>query len=332
MQISELRNVVQTRSLEFVWDQWAQMGVLATSRRQDDWAADPEALLLVTLEVGRYDARLFEEVSDWMVRNERLMSVRRLRNLCRDETDEALADAFLTSVARWRPRPRLAGHQPAPRLEPSRGEPFFRDSTVPIRRTPDAGFLKHGWLKPETEPSGKSQAPDLLAPINFAFRIREILGVGARAEVVRFLLTVDAPRLSTQAVADSAGFAKRNVQEALTSLHAAGVINGSTLSNQHRYGIDGDTWAQLLGLTRLPEYRDWPRLLHALRRLVRWLGDERLDELSDYMLASAARTLADDIAQDLAHAGVRIQADGRPGEAYWQTFAEMTAAALDVLV
>jgi hypothetical protein len=145
-------------------------------------------------------------------------------------------------------------------------------------------------------------------------------------------LTVDAPRLSTQAVADSAGFAKRNVQEALTSLHAAGVINGSTLSNQHRYGIDGDTWAQLLGLTRLPEYRDWPRLLHALRRLVRWLGDERLDELSDYMLASAARTLADDIAQDLAYAGVRIQADGQPGEAYWQTFSEMTAAALDALV
>ena len=82
-------------------------------------------------------------------RNERLMSVRRLRNLCRDETDRALVDAFLTSVARWRPRPRLARDQAASELDPSRGEPFFRDGSVPIRRTSDAGFLKHGWLKPE---------------------------------------------------------------------------------------------------------------------------------------------------------------------------------------
>ena len=133
------------------------MGVLAISRRQDKWAADTEALLLLTLEVGRHDARLFEEVCDWMVRNERLMSVLRLRNLCRDETDEALADAFLSSVARWRPR--LAGDQTASQLDPSRGEPFFRDGRVPIRRTPDAGFLRHGWLKPEVEPSGKSQGP-----------------------------------------------------------------------------------------------------------------------------------------------------------------------------
>ena len=331
MQISELRNVVQTRLLEFVWDQWAQMGVLAMSRRRDEWATDPEALLLLTLEVGRYDARLFEEVSDWMVRNERLMSVRRLRNLCRDNTDEALADAFLTSVARWRRRPRLVGDQAASQLEPSRGEPFFRDGSVPIRRTPDAGFLKHGWLKPEVKPSGKSQAPDLLAPINFAFRLREILGVGARAEVVRVLLTLDSPRLSTQAVTDSAGFAKRNVQEALTSLHAAGVVQGSTLGNQHRYDIDRDKWAQLLGLTRLPEYRDWPRLLHALRRLMRWLGDERLDELSDYMLASTARTLADDIASELSYAGVRTQAHSEPGAAYWNTFEDLTVAALDAL-
>jgi len=331
VQISELRNVVQTRLLEFVWDQWAQMGVLAMSRRRDEWATDPEALLLLTLEVGRYDARLFEEVSDWMVRNERLVSVRRLRNLCRDNTDEALADAFLTSVARWRPRPRLVGDQTASQLEPSRGEPFFHDGSVPIRRTPDAGFLKHGWLKPEVKPSGKSQAPDLLAPINFAFRLREILGVGARAEVVRVLLTLDSPRLSTQAVTESAGFAKRNVQEALTSLHAAGVVQGSTLGNQHRYDIDRDKWAQLLGLTRLPEYRDWPRLLHALRRLVRWLSDERLDELSDYMLASTARTLADNIAPELSNAGVRTQAHSKPGAAYWNTFEELTVAALDAL-
>lgn len=323
---------MRTRLLQFVWDEWAQMGVLAASQRHDAWAADPEALLLFTLEVGRHDARLFDEVSDWMVRDEGLMSVRRLRNLCRDETDRALVDAFLTSVGRWRPRPRLAGHQPVSQLDPSRGEPFFRDASVPILRTPDAGFLKHGWLKPEVAPSGKSRAPDLLAPINFAFRLREILGVGARAEVVRALLTLDSPRVSTQVVADSACFAKRNVQEALNSLHAAAVIHSVTVGNQQRYDIERDRWAQMLAVARLPGHRDWPQLLYALRTLVRWLGDGRLDRLSDYMLASEARSFADEIAPELGSAGVRIDGDGQPGAAYWQTFSALVGATLDALV
>lgn len=63
------------------------MGVFATARRADRWAADPEALLLFTLEVARADARLFDEVLDWLALNERLVSVQRLRNLYRDDTD-----------------------------------------------------------------------------------------------------------------------------------------------------------------------------------------------------------------------------------------------------
>jgi hypothetical protein len=63
---------------------------------------------------------------------------------------------------------------------------------------------------PLTVRSGKSQVPDLRAPINFAFRLRQLLGIGARAEAARFLLTVHAPSVTAQVVTESAGFAKRN--------------------------------------------------------------------------------------------------------------------------
>lgn len=69
------------------------MGVFARAERRDPWAIDPEALLLFTLEIGRDDPRLFDEVLDWLVVNERLVSVRRLRNLARDEADKALVGA-----------------------------------------------------------------------------------------------------------------------------------------------------------------------------------------------------------------------------------------------
>ena len=43
------------------WDQWVRLGVSgAVPRHPEERAADPEALLLFTLEVGRSDPRLFD--------------------------------------------------------------------------------------------------------------------------------------------------------------------------------------------------------------------------------------------------------------------------------
>lgn len=327
MQISDLRREVRARLVAFAWDQWAQMGVFGTARRADRWAADPEALLLFTLEIARADARLFDEVLDWLALNERLVSVQRLRNLCRDDTDRTLAEAALAWVAQSRYPRRRGSRRPA--SESSRATQLFRDVKVDARRA-DNTFRMYGWLKPPTERSGKSQPPNLLAPINIAFRLRQILGIGARAEVARFLLTMQAPSVTAQVVSASAAYAKRNVHEALTALHAAGVIDAVTVGNEQRYGIDRERWATLLGLTQdgLPSERDWPELFHALRVLVRWLEDEQHDKLSDYMLASEARTLADEIVPGLRHAGVRVPVDGRPGAEYWQDFIDLAGAAL----
>ncbi|MGB0095577.1 MAG: hypothetical protein WBP81_23945 [Solirubrobacteraceae bacterium] len=330
MRISELRSEVRAQLLEFAWDQWAQLGVFATARREDRWAADPEALLLFTFEVARADARLFEEVLDWLVVNERLVSVQRLRNLCRDGTDRALVDASLAWAAQWRPRPRLVSREGGG--EASAAEPLFRDSRLRVAH-PDEAFRSHGWLKPRTEPSHKSRPPDLLAPINFAFRLRQILGVGARAEAVRVLLTIDASRVTALDVAELAGYAKRNVQEALSALHSSGVIDAVTVGNEQRFGIARDRWAALLGVVMddLPTHQAWPQLLHALRVLVRWLEDDRHDNLSDYMLASEARTVADGIMPELRYAGVRLDGRGRSGAQYWQDFVELVRAAVGAL-
>jgi hypothetical protein len=75
MSISELRDDVQKALVDFLWDEWAQMGVSANTSRRDTWATDPEALLLLTFEVGRGEPRLFDEVLDWMLVNERLLSI-----------------------------------------------------------------------------------------------------------------------------------------------------------------------------------------------------------------------------------------------------------------
>jgi len=317
------KDSVTARLSAFAWGQWAQLGLFATTDRRDQAAADPEALLLFTFEVGRSDPRLFDETLDWLLTNERLISVQRLRNLCRHDEDRDLVEASLLWVARHKPR-----LQPAPTRGRERGarepRPLFYDLARQIRN-PDEAFLALGLLKQASEPSGKSRAPDPDMPINFAFRMRHLFGLGTRAEVVRYLVSASFSDASARAIAEAAGFAKRNVNEALTSLVASRVATAYEHGNERRYRLDRAMWARFLGFQAesRPIYRDWPRLLGALGQISRWLCDPGLDELTPYMRASRARTLMQGLDQDLAVAGVPSSATSpRPGEAYWQTFTE----------
>lgn len=327
MEISSLRQEFSERLLDFLWSQWAQMGMLASSPRKDAWAADPEALLLLTFEVAREDPRLFDEVLDWFLVNERWMSLQRLRNLSQDEEDRALSGAAIDWLSQRRRRSPVAPErkaQPDADIEP---EPLFLNARLPVER-PDPAFLAHGFLKSWTEPTRRSGSPDLAAPINFAFRMRSLMGVGARAEVARILLTVEAPDMSLQAIAASCGFTKRNVQEAASALRAAGVASSLTLGNEQRFKIPREPWLQLLGIDRFPLHEDWPQLFHAFRVLLRWLRDPRNEALSSYMRASEGRAVLVQVVDDLHFAGVPVSAAGPDGEQYWDHFASVVRQVL----
>lgn len=304
MPTSATRDDFQSWLASFLWGQWGQMGILATAGRSDRWAMDPEALLLLSFEVGREEPRLFEEVLDWLARNERLVSIQRLRNLVREEADRALVEAVVGWLGQRRRRPRLEART-APAVEPSEVQPFFRNSALPVS-DPDPAFLAQGFLKPSSEPSAKSQPPDVLLPINFAFRLRLLLGIGARAEATRVLLTIGVPQVNVQALAASTAYTKRNVQEAVTSLTAAGMLAAFEIGNEQRFSIPLGRWAELLELDELPSHEDWPQLFAAYRKILRWLADPAHEGLSDYMLSSEARTLAEKARPDLQFAGIAI--------------------------
>lgn len=319
MSASTLRDSVTTRLTAFAWDQWAQLGVFAPTSRRDQAAADPEALLLFTFEIGRSDPRLFDEVLDWLLTNERLVSVQRLRNLCRDDDDRDLVEGALLWLARQQPRSRPALR---PRERQTESRPLFYDVARQVRE-PDEAFLAAGFLKSTTEPSNKSRPPDPDTPINFAFRMRHLFGLGSRAEIVRYLVTAPVTDASALGIADAAAYAKRNVNETLTSLVASRIATAYEQGNERRYYLDRAMWGQFLRFqpNSWPTYRDWPRLLSAVRHVSRWLHDPSLEELTPYMLASGARALLERLEPDLAPAGVPPAPGPAPlGEHYWDTF------------
>lgn len=325
MEPSTLREIVRNRLTEFAWDQWAQMGILASTSRVDTTAADPESLLLLSFEVGRTDPRLFDEVLDWLTVNGDLVSRRRLRNLCVDDRERSLADAGLAWAGEYQSALRTKRPQPASRRRGEPLTPVFRNARRTTRLDP--AFAAYGWAKPRTEPTRKSTRPQLVRPINFTFRLRELFGVGSRAEVIRFLLTSRVQGAQAQAVTAAAGFAKRNVVETLNALTAAGVVTSYGVGNEHRYLADLPTWEGFFSGS-IPSHRDWPQLLRALRIAYRWLEEEDLESLSTYMRASQARRLIDHVRSDLLFAGIRV-GDDAVGEAYWAQFTETIRVAVE---
>lgn len=318
--IPELREDLQRRLSDFLWNEWGQVGASAAVSQHSPWAADPEALLLVSFEVGREEPRLLGEVLDWLVVNERLVSVQRLRNLARDEPDRALVEAVIGWLGERRKRPRRGARSGIPRSDEP--QPFFRSSQLPVE-DPDPAFLAQGFTKPRSGPTGKSRAPDLNDPINFAFRLRLLLGVGVRAEAVRVLLTTEASRLDVKTLAASTAFSKRNVQEGVAALNAAGVLTSWEVGNEQRFEASREGWTRFLGLDRLPQHVDWPQIFAAYRRILRWLADPANQDLSDYMLASEARTLVEEVTPDLRFAGINLDAGGKAEDSsYFENIAK----------
>ena len=326
MQTSALRDHVATTLVDFARDQWSQMGVSVPSARPDDmWAQDPEALLVFTLDVGRGDARLFDEVLDWLRVNGAMISGRRLNRLAhRDGLEGAVVFAAVEWASAYGSPLRIPSRATPPAAEPVS---VFERTGVPGRW--DEIFLRHGLAKPATQLSGKSSRPDLRLPINLAFRLRGLFGVSSRAEIVRFLLTSGVHFATTLAIAEAAISTKRNVNDALNDLASSGVVERVVVGNEARYALDRSRWAPLLGLTvdAVPMYRDWQSLLAALGEIHRWLGADDLDTLSEYLRASEARQLLMRIKSMLERGGVAVTARGKAAD-YWPSFVETVESAL----
>ncbi|MGA9315336.1 MAG: hypothetical protein WBV77_11980 [Solirubrobacteraceae bacterium] len=307
--MSRLRSteLLTEQLVSFAWDEWAQMGVFTAPNCVSPWAQDPEALIVFTLEIGRRDPRLFDEVLDWMLANETLFSVRRLRAMCIDQDDRKLVAGTIGWLARQGPRARLKPRREdqAPGLTDL--EPLFFGGGPFGDADPD--FAAAGLLRSVLLPSGKSTAPDLETSINFAFRLRAILGVGIRAELVRVMLTSHPSPATSQMLARAVGYSKRNVHDALGGLASAQVLMSFPIDGEQRYEINDEIWAALLQRdpAALPVHRDWPQLLGALRLIVRWRAEEEQLRVSKYMKQSGTRQLLVRISRDLAFAGIEVR-------------------------
>ena len=226
-------------ALDLSWSLWAELGVSGWERRHSAYAIDPEPLVLFTASLGDADPRLRDESTDWCVRYGRYLSAARLRNIATQFPPD-VASAFgqlsatvnANSTLRW----------------PNATEPRRYRAT------------------------GRSRIEDFRSPSLIALRLRAMLGVSARAEIVRAFLANPSACRSASELAPEVGYTKRNVAEALDGLRLAGVLETIAFGNQLRFRLSApETLASAVG--NFPDYFPrWVPIMRILRALLDYAG------------------------------------------------------------
>ncbi len=317
----------QALLLDFLWRQWSTLGVAGQAQRGDDRIIDLEALLLLTCTIGRYDARLFDEMLDWLHTNGWLMNVMRLKRILRTET--FAGERVLATIAGL-----LAKGADAPKwkqLAASVGPPsaaevlFFAEDgqPLPVLGEPEPLFARYGWQRGPLRLRGYSQEFRPTEAGNLALQLRALFGINVRCEILMYLLTHDAAHPSQ--IAREAYYFERAVQGTLADMSRSGIIQVRASNREKHYWINRDHWMRLLNRSEQssPRWVTWPPLLSALERIWLRLNDSQLYDLNSLLQASEVRQLMAEVRPSLARAGFdRALSDDRQylGESYLPVF------------
>jgi hypothetical protein len=222
-------------ALELATSLWSELGVDGTIRNHDWQAIDLEPLILFTAWIGATDRRLRTRSIEWSIANFRLASAIRMRNLARrasHATRESLGQFAATVNA----------HSNAP--WPAEGKPIGLLPTMPV------------------------ETPDLRRPSLLQLRLRALVGVSARAEVIRLLLAEpDRPKPAAQ-LAEGAAYGKGSVAQALEMLTMTGIVQMQPAGNRMLYQLSRPADVRL-ALQSLPVgFPDWPPIFRIVESLV----------------------------------------------------------------
>ncbi|HEY5573974.1 MAG TPA: helix-turn-helix transcriptional regulator [Anaerolineales bacterium] len=302
----EFRGYILDRLLDLLWRQWSALGVPGRTTIEERRVVDPESLLLISLTVGRYDARLFDEILDWLVVNGAFLNVQRLRNLMKRFGFESQAQlSSVSELLMKKSNDPLKWKRLATPRSPRNPEPlFFLKSGKPIP-TPDEKapeFSPYGLLRGPIKLRGHAQPFPTKGMPSLLLRLRALLGVNARCEL--FCLLAAAEEIHPSDVARQTGYSPRTMQNTLAEMARSGVVQMRSGNRDKWYSLNSGVLDYLLkpeGSTT--PWINWAPLFRALEMLWIRVIDPKWQNLDPLTLASELRRLGKEIRPLLADAG-----------------------------
>ena len=325
--LNEFKKTILDHLLSLLWRQWTTIGLSGYGSSKETKVVDPEALLLLSLTVARYDARLFDEVLDWLAINGDYLNVQRLQNLQTkfgfQAKSELSAVAELlgqkSSVAlKWKKlATKHVRNTEASLFYLPDGEP------MPVRGSCDAIFQRHGLLRPPIHTRGLSRPFPQQGMPALLLRLRALLGVNLRCEILCLLGSVD--EIHPSLIARVTGQNPRSTQNALAEMVRSGVVQVRTSAREKIYSLSPGILDDLLRPEGFTPWLNSVPLFRALEMI--WLGvsDPQRQALDALMLASEWRRLADPLTVLFGDAGMGQPLREKtffPGERYYEVFQE----------
>jgi len=269
--MTHLNDEVTELALDLAWSLWAELGVDGRGRRHDWQAIDLEPLIIFTAYIGNLDSRLRANSMDWCIANVRFASAFRLRNLAQNASP-TMGEAF----GRYAATVKAHSHVPWPSL----GDPLAI------------------WT------SERISEPDVRRPSLVQLRLRALVGVSARAEILKLMLADPERGQVASALAEAAGYSKGSVSQALDLLTMAGIVQVQPTANRLVYRLSRPEVLIDLMQSLPATFPDWwPifRVTEAIVELARTASTTPLATTAD-----VERTLRS-INQDLQRLGIADQ-------------------------
>jgi hypothetical protein len=276
----EIAELAGAAAVAACWAQWAGLGAPASRRTAPASIIDVEALILLSLRVTARERRLQDLVAWWARVGSVVTSVQRFRSVA--ESFEPTAEAGLATFA-----------------------------TLAVGAG-DRRWLPHvgpGDVAPPTREKGMD-APNLGEPCALWPRLRAGLGVGAKADVLAFLLGSGGAWASTRQIALALGYSTVAVRAAASEMALARFI-AETGDRPAEYSASAASWAALLDLggspPAAPAWRFWADVFAFLAEALAWSGSVSApDAPGPHVLASRARDLLERHARAFALARVPV--------------------------
>lgn len=267
MKISTIESSADLREplLRLLWRQWSALGVSGHVTSGGRTMIDPEALVLVSTVFARHDARLFDEMFDWLRGNGTWINVLRLTRMQKEYAlgDPSVLGALAEHLAvdsahlKWKVLTKALPSVPDPR-------PLF--SHLAVTNRTDVTFQRWGWLRPPVENRGLSRPPRPDQPATFLLKLRALFGRQSRAEVMAWLLTHEAGHPAQ--IARETGYFRGSIQNVLNELELSGHVQATRQGREKFFSARREQWRFLLTWTdvvEFPRWRPWPGLFSLFR-------------------------------------------------------------------
>ena len=299
--LTEYRAEFRDQVLDLVWRQWTALGIAGHGERWHGSPIDPEALMLLTCTVGRYDARLFDAMVEWVGVNGQYVNVQRLKRII--STEEFAGEQVVRAVAATASNSVSAAKWATTKSAQVSSKPralfLLKDGRpMPIVKENDPIFKEHGLLRDKYEGRGVVQSFRPGPAANLVMRLRAFMGVNARCEIVTYLLLND--QGSPSSLARDVYYFPLTISKAMAEMRDSGYLTSRINGRRRDHRLVPGGWRDLLLGDAHPPWIVWPRLFRAVEALWLFLWDDALPKKEPLAQASSLRRLLLDTVVDKA--------------------------------